>query len=294
MASHAIMMEKPDWLKVRYHSAASVATVRGILSKEGLRTVCDSSQCPNLGECWENGNTTLLILGDMCTRHCRFCSVPHGRPDGSVDEGEPEKVARAVKALGLRYVVLTSVTRDDLDDGGASTFANTVRAIKIASPRTRVELLIPDLGGNWNALELVVRSKPDVIGHNIEVVRSLQRSIRDPKADYCRSLALLWQIKSYDRQIITKSSLMLGLGEEMSEVIDCLSDLRKADVDLLTIGQYLRPRQGELPVMRYVPPKEFGELKGAAESLGFAHVESGPFARSSYRAEEAFNSIVRG
>jgi lipoyl synthase len=294
MASHATSTEKPDWLKVRYHSAASVAKVRGILNKEGVRTVCDSSQCPNLGECWENGNATLLILGDTCTRHCRFCAVPHGRPDRSVDEAEPEKIATVVKVLGLRYVVLTSVTRDDLSDGGASAFASTVRAIKTASPGTRIELLIPDLGGDWNALERVVRSKPNVIGHNVEVVRSLQRSIRDPKADYGRSLALLRQIKSFDRRIITKSSLMLGLGEEMNEVIDCLSDLRDAEVDLLTIGQYLRPRQGELAVMRYIPPEEFMTLKRAAESLGFAHVESGPFARSSYRAEEAFNSIGRG
>ena len=161
MASPGTELEKPEWLKVRYHSASSVAAVRGVLSREGLRTVCDSSQCPNLGECWGNGNATMLILGDICTRHCRFCSVPHGQPTAPVDEAEAERVARAVKALGLRYVVLTSVTRDDLIDGGASAFARTVRSIKVASPQTRVELLIPDLGGNWDALEQVVLSGPE-------------------------------------------------------------------------------------------------------------------------------------
>ncbi len=294
MASHTSELPKPDWLKVRYHSASSVAAVRDVLRSEGLRTVCDSSQCPNLGECWGRGSATMLILGDACTRHCRFCSVPHDRPPAPVDGSEPERVARAVKELRLDHVVLTSVTRDDLDDGGASVFAEAVRAIRSKSPRTRVELLIPDLGGNWDALRLVVTAGPDVIGHNIEVVQSLQKAIRDPKADYQRSLDLLRMIKSYDSRMITKSSIMLGLGEERLEVIACMSDLRDAKVDLLTLGQYLRPKNGELPVSRYVPPEEFAELKAAAEALGFAHVESGPFVRSSYRAEAAFNSIVRG
>ena len=236
----------------------------------------------------------MLILGNVCTRHCRFCSVPYGQPDGSVDEAEAEKVARAVKALNLRYVVLTSVTRDDLDDGGASVFARTVSAINSLSPETRVELLIPDLSGNWYALEVIIRSEPDAISHNVEVVRSLQKSVRDPRADYHRSLSLLRQIKSSDPGMVTKSSLMLGLGEEWGEVIECMRDLREAQVDALAIGQYLRPRGGELPVVRYIAPEEFRELKTIAESLGFAHVESGPFVRSSYRAEEAFNSIARG
>ena len=279
---------------MRYPNASSVANVRGILSREGLRTVCDSSQCPNLGECWGKGNATILILGNVCTRHCRFCSVPHGQLGGSVDGAEAEKVARVVKALNLRYVVLTSVTRDDLDDGGASVFARTVRAINSLSPETRVELLIPDLSGNWDALEQIIRSEPDVISHNVEVVQSLQKSVRDPRADYHRSLALLRQIKSSDPGMVTKSSLMLGLGEEWGEVIECMWDLRKAQVDALAIGQYLRPRGGELPVVRYIPPEEFRELKTVAGSLHFAHVESGPFVRSSYRAEVAFDSIVRG
>lgn len=294
MASHMTDLEKPDWLKVRYPSSSSVANIRDVLRREGLRTVCDSSHCPNLGECWGNGNATMLILGNVCTRHCRFCSVPHGQPGGSADEAEAEKVARAVKALKLRYVVLTSVTRDDLADGGASVFAATVRAIDRMSPETRVELLIPDLCGNWDALEQIIRSEPDVIGHNIEVVRSLQKVVRDLRADYHRSLSLLRQIKSSDPRMITKSSLMLGLGEELGEVIECMRDLRDAEVDLLTIGQYLRPEGGELPVARYIAPEEFRELKAAAESLGFAHVESGPFVRSSYRAEAAFESILGG
>jgi lipoic acid synthetase len=294
MASHITDLEKPDWLKVRYSSSSAVANIREVVSREGLRTVCDSSQCPNLGECWAKGNATMLILGNVCTRHCRFCSVPQGHPGGSVDEAEAMKVARAVKNLNLRYVVLTSVTRDDLADGGASVFERTVRAINSLSPETRVELLIPDLGGNWDALDQIIRSEPDVIGHNVEVVRSLQNSVRDPRADYHRSLSLLRQIKSYDLHMITKSSLMLGLGEEREEVMECMRDLREAQVDALAIGQYLRPRGGELPVVRYIPLEEFRELKTIAGSLGFAHVESGPFVRSSYRAEEAFDSIARG
>jgi lipoic acid synthetase len=236
----------------------------------------------------------MLILGDVCTRHCRFCSIPQGRPGGSVDETEAEKVARAVKALKLRYVVLTSVTRDDLADGGASVFAGAVRSIESMSPETRVELLIPDLDGNWDALEQIIRSEPDVIGHNVEVVRSLQKSVRDPRADYHRSLSLLRQIKTSNPQMVTKSSLMLGLGEEWGEVIECIQDLHDAKVDALAIGQYLKPRGGELPIARYIAPEEFRKLRSAAESLGFAHVESGPFVRSSYRAMEAFDSIVRG
>jgi lipoic acid synthetase len=232
-------------------------------------------------------------LGDVCTRHCAFCSVAHGLP-APVDESEAERVAKVVKALQLRYVVLTSVTRDDLPDGGASAFARTVQAIGGASPQTRIELLIPDLRGNWEALEQVVRAQPAVIGHNIEVVRALQRSVRDPEADYRRSLALLRQVKSFDQRMITKSSIMLGLGETYEEVVDCMQDLRIAQVDLLTLGQYLRPRGGLLPVSRYVTPEEFKELKAAAESLDFAHAESGPLVRSSYRAEAAFNSIGRG
>ncbi|MDD1743254.1 MAG: lipoyl synthase [Methanomassiliicoccales archaeon] len=286
-------LEKPEWLKVRYRSASSVAGMRGILGQHGLHTVCDSAQCPNLGECWGEGNATMMILGDVCTRHCAFCSVVHGRP-AAVDETEAERVARAVKALQLRYVVLTSVTRDDLPDGGASAFARTVQAIGEASPQTRVELLIPDLRGNWKALEQVVRARPSVIGHNIEVVRSLQRLARDPEADYRRSLSLLRQVKSFDPRMITKSSIMLGLGETFAEVVDCMRDLRIAQVDLLTLGQYLRPKGGALPVSRYVTPAEFKELKAAAESLDFAHVESGPLVRSSYRAEAAFDSIGRG
>lgn len=286
--------KKPDWLKVRYRSASLVAGVRDILRTERLRTVCDSSQCPNLGECWGSGNATVLILGEICTRHCLFCSVAHGQPNGMLDETEAERVARAVKLLELRYVVLTSVTRDDLEDGGASAFARTVRAISLISPQARVELLIPDLGGNWNALEQVVQAEPDVIGHNVEVVRSLQKAVRDPKANYERSLALLREVKSLNPKMITKSSLMLGLGEERQEVVDCMQDLREAKVDLLAIGQYLRPKRGELPVTRYIPPGEFDELKAVGESLGFAHVETGPFVRSSYRAEIAFDSIKRG
>jgi lipoyl synthase len=294
MAGHVTDLEKPDWLKVRYSKASSIANVRSILRMEGLRTVCDSAQCPNLGECWSKGNATLLILGDVCTRHCRFCSVSQGHPGGSVDREEPEKVARAVEALKLRYVVLTSVTRDDLVDGGASVFAETVQAIKGRSPETLVELLIPDLEGNKDALDQIIQSGPDLIGHNIEVVWSLQRSIRDPRADYHRSLSLLRQIKSSDPNMITKSSLMLGLGEEHSEVMECMLDLREAKVDSLAIGQYLRPKGGELPVVRYIAPNEFEMLKVEAKSLGFAHVESGPFVRSSYRAEKAFRSITRG
>jgi len=252
----------------------------------GLRTVCDSSRCPNLGECWGNGHATFIILGERCTRSCLFCAVPSGRPS-EADPDEPARVAEAVGRLGLRHAVITSVTRDDLPDGGAGMFAETVRQVRWNNPGTAVELLIPDLQGDRKALETVLGSAPDVLGHNLETVRSLQR-IRDRRASYERSLGVLAAIKEISPRTVTKSSLMLGLGEDSDELLEALRDLREAGVDLLTLGQYLPPKGSALPLRRYVPPEEFQELGRKALELGFRGVRSGPLGRSSYDARALY------
>lgn len=244
--------------------------------------MCDSSRCPNLGECWGRGHATFMILGENCTRNCLFCAVPHG-PPSAVDEGEPERVAEAVRSMGLRHVVITSVTRDDLEDGGSSSFAEVVRKVRWTCPGTSIELLIPDMQGHRPSLEKVVASAPEVLGHNLETVRSLQ-GIRDARASYERSLEVLSSIKVMDRGIITKSALMLGLGEERQEVLQAMKDLLSAEVDLLTMGQYLPPSGSALPLARYVPPSEFDELRSTALELGFKGVLAGPLVRSSYDA----------
>ncbi|MHC1709535.1 MAG: lipoyl synthase [Methanomassiliicoccales archaeon] len=272
---------KPSWLR----SKASIpegAGVRGELAYGHLRTVCDSSRCPNLGECWGKGHATFIILGDRCTRSCRFCAVPSGRPS-ELDLDEPGRVAEAVKRLGLRHAVITSVTRDDLPDGGASMFAEVVREIRWNNPGTTVELLIPDLQGDRRALEAVLESAPDVLGHNLETVRSLQW-IRDRRASYERSLNVLTMSKEISPGTLTKSSLMLGLGETGDELVQAMEDLRAASVDLLTLGQYLPPKGTDLQLQRYVPPEEFDELSSRAKRMGFKGARAGPLVRSSYDA----------
>lgn len=276
----------PPWLKVRLPTTEALRSTGKLLRANGLHTVCEGARCPNQGECWGAGTATVLILGDTCTRACRFCAVKSGRPGGVVDEGEPARVAAAVAASGLSYVVLTSVDRDDLPDGGASIYAATLRAIRAAVPGTRVEVLVPDYLGD--SLDVLLGAAPDVFAHNVEVVRRLTPSVRDRRASYDRSLEVLSTATRLRPGMPTKSSVMLGLGESRDEVVETLADLKNAGVRMVTLGQYLRPSMRHLPVERYLPPEEFEELQTVATGLGFEFVAAGPLVRSSYRAAELF------
>lgn len=280
------ILRKPPWLKKRLPPFQDLEKVKAILNETGLHTVCEEARCPNLGECFQRGTATTLILGRVCTRDCGFCAVEHGKP-AAPDQAEPERVAEAVKKMGLRYVVVTSVTRDDLPDGGAAFFAKTIRAIRSMDRSTKVEVLIPDFGGELSSLMTVLKEGPDVLNHNVETIPRLYPGVR-PQADYRRSLDLLSRSKSLYPDIIAKSGFMLGLGETKAEVIELLRDLRGAGCDFITIGQYLQPRSDRLPVVRYVPPEEFEEYKGRGEGMGFRAVASGPFVRSSYHAAQLF------
>jgi len=287
----------PEWIRVRPPRGAVYPEVKGLLGELRLETVCREARCPNLPECWSNGAATIMLLGSECTRHCTFCAVTTRWPRGVVDRTEPERVAEAVHRWGLRYVVFTQVCRDDLEDGGASLLAETVRQIRSRSPSTLVELLIGDLGGRDEPLRTVLESPPDVLSHNLETVRSLSPEVRDHRAGYDRSLSVLKSARRLGSEgLVTKSSLMLGLGETASELEGAFRDLRSADVDLLTLGQYLRPDLDHRPVHRYVPPEEFSRWHEVARSLGFLGVASGPLVRSSYRAEELYRDAraVRG
>ena len=274
----------PAWLKVRAPGGEGYLRVKGLLRRAGLHTVCEEAACPNIGECFEAGTATFLILGDVCTRACRFCAIASGRPE-AVDPQEPLRVAETVALLGLRHAVVTSVTRDDLPDGGADIFAATIREIHRLSPSTAVEVLIPDLRGDWQALAAITEAGPDILNHNVEIVPRLYRSVR-PQAVYLRSLDLLRQAKTLRPGMSTKSGIMLGLGEEPAEIRKAMSDLRGAGCDILTLGQYLRPSPRHLPVTRFYPPEEFAALAEEGRALGFRHVESGPLVRSSYRAAQ--------
>ncbi len=283
----------PDWIRVRPPSGPAYPEVRSLLAAHRLGTVCQEARCPNLPECWSAGTATLMLLGTDCTRRCAFCAVNTHWPRGQVDDTEPARVADAVRAWGLRYVVLTQVCRDDLDDGGAAVLASTVRSIRSRSPGTLVELLIGDLAGREDSLRTVIASEPDVLAHNLETVRRLSPSIRDHRAAYDQSLSVLDQSKRLGRPAqVTKSSIMLGLGETDEELRGAFRDLRAAGVDLLTLGQYLRPSALHTPVVRYPTPEEFATLRQLAVSEGFSGVESGPLVRSSYRAEELYRSAV--
>ena len=284
----------PPWIRTRPPGGPLYPEVRGLLAGLHLGTVCREARCPNLPECWSAGTATLMLLGTECTRRCSFCAVTTHWPRGAVDRTEPERVAEAVRSWGLRYVVLTQVCRDDLSDGGASLLAETVARIRTASPSTLVELLIGDLGGNASALAALLVDPPDVLAHNLETVRSLSAEVRDPRAGYDRSLAVLRQARELGaRDLVTKSSIMLGLGESSEELATALTDLREAGVDLLTLGQYLRPTSDHRPVARYVPPEEFGAWSDRARAAGFLGVEAGPLVRSSYHAEELYRRAVR-
>jgi lipoic acid synthetase len=273
---------RPDWFKVPFPGRPGYLRLRRLVREERLHTVCEEAHCPNIGECWQHGTATLMLLGDTCTRACGFCAVATGRP-GEVDDDEPNRVARTVRALGLRHAVLTSVTRDDLPDGGAAIFAASIQRIRESSPGCAVEVLIPDLLGNWEALEMIVAAKPEVLNHNTETVPRLYGRVR-PKAVYCRSLELLRRAKGMRPDLVTKSGVMVGLGETESELAEVFSDLHRAGVDVLTIGQYLRPSAWHLPIVRYYTPGEFQALRITAGAMGFRHVESGPLVRSSYHA----------
>jgi lipoic acid synthetase len=257
------------------------------LNEAELHTVCEEARCPNLGECFSKGTATILILGRICTRNCGFCAVENGIP-APLDESEPEKVAQAVKKMDLQYVVVTSVTRDDLPDGGASHFVKTIRAIRELNPEVKVEVLVPDFKGDLSSLIMVLKQYPDVLNHNIETIPRLYHEVR-PQADYKRSLDLLKKSKESFPQILTKSGFMLGLGENEREALDLLRDLREVECDFLTIGQYLQPRSDRLPVVRYIPPEEFEEYKKIGKEMGFRSVASGPFVRSSFHASQMFS-----
>lgn len=277
---------KPDWLKVRFPAGPNYARIDRMHREQGLHSVCRSAACPNQGECWEQGTATFMILGNHCTRDCRFCNVAHDTPL-PVDSQEADKVAQAISELALRHVVITSVTRDDLADGGAGQFAAVTRAIHARNPQCRVELLIPDLQGDLPALQTILDAHPQVLGHNLETVPRLYHAARS-RADYRRSLTLLAAAIRIAPDIPTKSGLMLGMGETRDEILGVLHDLRGVDCHMLTLGQYLQPTRSHLPVIRYIEPIEFNDLRQTALELGFTHVEAGPLVRSSYHAAEQF------
>lgn len=283
-----LQRRKPDWVRVRFSRSEDYFEIARTLRTLGLHTVCEEAHCPNSIECWGRRTATFMILGDVCTRSCRFCAVESSRRGRPVDDIEPIRLAEAVKRLGIRYAVVTSVDRDDLPAGGAEHFAECVRAIRDLSPKSKVEVLIPDFRGNPESLKKVVESRPDVIGHNIETVRRLQGQLRDPRASYETSLRVLETVKRLKPSIYTKSSLMVGLGESQAEVLEVLNDLRTRGVDIVTIGQYLQPSHRHIPVVEYVRPEVFKQYRVMAEDLGFKYVFSGPLVRSSYHAAELF------
>lgn len=277
-------VRRPRWLKVDASWGQNYRRIKSLLGRLDLHTVCEEANCPNISHCFEQGTATFLISGDVCTRGCKFCDVKRGVPS-PVDEEEPKRVADAVRELGLSYAVITSVTRDDLPDGGAGIFAATVDAIKRSVPDCQVEVLIPDFGGSVDSLKAVLDAKPDVLNHNLETVERLYPTVRRG-ADYRRSLDLLSNARRMNGRVTSKSGIMVGLGERWDEIVILLGDLRKADCQLLTIGQYLNPSEDHLPIEKFYHPDEFVKLKRIGEEMGFAHVESGPLVRSSYHAKE--------
>jgi lipoic acid synthetase len=282
---------KPEWLKVRAPGSPSYTRLKSLMRELRLNTVCEDARCPNIGECWNHGTATFMILGDVCTRACSYCAVAHGRP-AALDHAEPERVAAAVQTLGLGYVVITSVDRDDVADGGAAIFAETIRQTRARVPTCRIEVLIPDFQGDHDALRTVLDARPDVLNHNTETVPRLYKMARSG-GRYTRTLELLERSRHYAPEIPTKTGLMVGLGEETHEHIDTFKDLRRAGCEILTIGQYLRPTPAHAPMSRYYHPDEFRDLKIAALGLGFIHVESGPLVRSSYHAHETADAYAR-
>ena len=277
---------KPDWLTVKWKQGENYRDLKGLMREQGLHTVCEEAHCPNISECWEHRTATFLILGDTCTRSCGFCAIKTGRPS-KLDRQEPERVARAIQTLQLKHAVITSVNRDELDDGGAEIFAELIRLTREYVPECGIEVLIPDFKGVWWALQRVMDARPDILNHNVETVPRLYYIVR-PQAKYERSLELLKKAREMDVEgrSYTKSGIMIGLGEEWDEIVQTIRDLRDHEVDILTVGQYLRPSFRHLPVLKYYTPAEFKELKEIALGMGYKHVESGPLVRSSYHAHE--------
>ena len=280
----------PEWLKVKAPGSPRYIELKGLLRGHQLHTVCEEAHCPNIGECWSLGTATFMILGDICTRRCHYCAVTTGRPTG-IDLREPARLAETVKMMDLTYCVITSVNRDDLPDGGAFIFAACIKKLREQVPGCKVEVLIPDFAGSWTALQKVIDARPEVLNHNIESSRRVFPRVR-PKGDYQLSLELLAKAKELSPTIITKSGIIVGMGETTEEVLDTMRDLRGVSCDLLTIGQYLRPSQKHLPVQRFYTPAEFVELRKAGEAMGFRHVASGPLVRSSYHAGEQHDAAL--
>ena len=274
---------RPDWLKARIPGGENYSRLFNIMRERKLHTVCEEARCPNMGECWNAGTATFMILGDICTRSCGFCAVKTGRPLEGLDWDEPRRVAEAVEQMEIRHAVITSVNRDERKDGGAPIFAETIREIRKRVPECRIEVLIPDFKGSEEALDIVLEAAPDVLNHNIETVPRLYKTVR-PQANYQQSLEVLERAKK--KGFLTKTGMMLGIGEQTEEVLQCMRDIRTAHCDILTLGQYLQPTKEHLPIDRYVHPSEFSMLKEAGMSFGFKHVESGPLVRSSYHAEK--------
>ncbi len=274
----------PPWFKVRFPGGENYIRLKTLMGEHGLHTICEEARCPNIGECWEYGTATFLILGDVCTRACAYCDVTSGKPKG-LDVAEPFRVASAVEKLGLKHAVITSVNRDDLADGGAAIFAATIREIRRRAPGCSIEVLIPDFMGSWDALRVVVDEAPEVLNHNIESVPRLFPRVR-PKGSYPRSIELLDKVKQINPSVPTKSGIILGMGETRTEVEEVMADLREAGVDIVTLGQYLRPSQKHIAIDRFWSPEEFQELQILGRAMGFRHVESGPLVRSSYHAHE--------
>ena len=281
----------PQWLKVKMPGSEGYRQIKGLLDGARLNTVCAEAHCPNIGECWDRGTATFMILGDICTRACAYCAVDTGKPVG-LDLQEPARVADAVERMGLRYAVITSVDRDDLPDGGASIFAQTIRQVRKRMPDTKVEVLIPDFQGDSDALKKVMDASPDTLNHNIETVRRVFGRVR-PKGNYDGSLELLARAKDIVPNAVTKSGMMVGLGETWDEIVETMHDLREVDCDLLTIGQYLRPSKKHVALAKWYTPAEFDELGEIGRSLGFSHVASGPLVRSSYHADEQHASATQ-
>jgi len=287
-----VRQPKPSWLRAKAPGGENFHQLKKLARGLGLHTVCESAQCPNIGECWNHKTATFMLLGDICTRRCGFCAVPKGRPQ-PLDLDEPRRVAEAVATLGLKHAVITSVNRDDDNLGGARIFAETIRQVRTVAPDCRIEVLIPDFQGLEEALQIVLNARPDVLNHNTESVPRLYRAVRSG-ARYERTLRLLENAKKFSPGMITKSGVMVGLGESMTELVDVFADLAARQVDILTVGQYLRPSRDHLPIARFYTPEEFAYLKEEALRLGFRHVESGPLVRSSYHAHEQADGVKAG
>ena len=282
---HIPIERKPTWLRVKSQNSSKYRELKGIVSEKKLHTVCEEAMCPNIQECWSHGTATFMLLGSVCTRACRFCAVDTGNPKGSLDKDEPIKVASSIAHMNLKYAVLTSVNRDDLRDGGAEHFSHTIQAIKEKAPEVIVEALVPDFLGNKQSIEILLNSKLEVFAQNLETVSRLTKRVRDPRAGYDQTLEVLSYAKQHSPSVITKTSLMFGLGETEEEILKTFDDIRRTGVDVLTLGQYMRPTVNHLPVEKWYTPEEFEYFKDLAIEIGFLEVASGPMVRSSYRAD---------